>query len=203
MLPYDLSQKQARNFITGFDVKNDKIKIRYANKNTEVKEYTKVLEDHLLYQMENQINTYGDFESKIFPLLLEKLIISFLVTLTTATAFFPNSQMKQSLILGCGSFLASQECIKLAIKYFDLKKNKKFLNNKNILTKYYNNPEIVNKLNIVLAHKINKLVANDELLNINNLDIFTYREIVALIRSIQETFYSSNNNYSRKLKQDF
>ncbi len=204
MLAYpDLDISQARNFITYFEIQNDKIIVYYANKQSKIIDNTPDNIDDLLAKMERQLTSRTSFDmSFVIPTLLSNLL-----ALTIFTNLVDNLWQNPSIYKLIGILalispfvLIDNNLIKNYECYDDFQKNRMFRFKRDLINEKIMNENFdISSLKLETITKIYYLRAKMESLNINNIHNFTRRELDDIISLIE----NKSDNVYRYLKRRY
>lgn len=196
MLPYrNLSQREARNFITSFKPEEDKIIVNYANKTNQKIENNEENKDNLINKMENQVLEHKECTNLEMRSSMLWFSVSILDSCFAIDKLISLSQEKTvTATYMATAIVATITWYRITQIWNDHYKNEMFLENK-----YFINKAIAEGVNIPkrkkrLIKKIKDLTENDEILDINNVANFTKDEILYLIN-----LSKNNGNYQNPI----
>lgn len=202
MLPYaDLTQNEARNFITDFEyVDDNKIKVNFANNDFKLMDKNPGNIEKLLLKMQKQVIAYHrDNKDMLFMiiktiLLLEgsNIMASKLMEILITSSSFKNQAVFGLLALTTFSVcnnLANSICIKE-----DIAKNRLFLTSSYTINTIFTNDELrqvlLNSLcgsrKYKLVSKLENMLCEEGYLNINNIKNLTFFDIKSILHSIDD-----------------
>lgn len=210
MLPYaDLTQNEARNFITDFEyVDDNKIKVNFANNDFKLMDKNPGNIEKLLLKMQKQVIAYHrDNKDMLFMIIKTILLLegSNIMASKLMEILITNSSFKNQAVFGLVALISFGVCNNLADSIClkeDMAKNRLFLENANIINEYLTDDELVQlSLNSLcgarkykLVSKLENMLCEEGYLNINNIKNLTFFDIKSILNSIDDI----NNSQSYK-----
>lgn len=178
---YANSSKSKPYFITNYEVDDNSIIVYYANKKTEILKYDKENEKQLLKDMKRQVlQSYNNQKEYRYNTLLYLLwnVLTLYWLFYSANSIVSKKEIELLLLifgimqLICFTYF-NNRLISSITSYKDLKKNKMFIDNEELLNKEYNN-----YMSAISNSKIkNEIPDNIIKYDINNIDKVKYKSL--------------------------
>lgn len=183
---YENSSKSKPYFITNYEVDDDSIIVYYANKKTEILKYDKETEKQLLKDMKRQVlqsyNNQKEYRNKMLLYLFWNVNTLYL-TFYNINKLMSKKEFEVLLLISgiiqliCFTYF-NNRLISSITSYKDLKKNKLFIDNEELLNKEYNN-----YMSAISNAKIrNEIPDNIIKYDINNIDKVKYKSLKKMIK---------------------
>lgn len=202
MLPYaDLTQNEARNFITDFEyVDDNKIKVNFANNDFKLMDKNPGNIEKLLLKMQKQVIAYHrDNKDMLFMIIKTILLLegSNIMASKLMEILITNSSFKNQAVFGLLALTTFSVCNNLANSIFikeDIAKNRLFLTSSYTINTIFTNDELrqvlLNSLcgsrKYKLVSKLENMLCEEGYLNINNIKNLTFFDIKSILHSIDD-----------------
>lgn len=214
MLPYaDLTQNEARNFITDFEyVDDNKIKVNFANNDFKLMDKNPGNIEKLLLKMQKQVIAYHrDNKDMLFMIIKTILLLegSNIMASKLMEILITNSSFKNQAVFGLLALISFGVCNNLAdsicIKE-DIAKNRLFLTSSYTINAIFTNDELrqvlLNSLcgsrKYKLVSKLENMLCEEGYLNINNIKNLTFFDIKSILHSIDDVKKSQSYKKTKR-----
>ena len=184
---YPSREEEAKDYILNYTIKNDKIIIKYANRNVSEIPYSKTEEDRILSKMERQANR-AEIKEPSTSILLSAVMQPLAFHRIVEYLMRKNGSIKESTfaLLTIIATLYPAYLASYITKKSDIEKMNFFLEHKEELNEYIKNSESLPRWTSQKAiNEIRKqLQDNREPITINNINNYTKEDMVEMVNRI-------------------